>query len=101
MSKPKEPMNWEKEFYNQFTHDWPPAWNYPSTLRSCPASAIAFIRRLIENMDRPGVDEEFMERWAGQIIFLPMSAMEHWSECLPKQLREMLHEAGVRVKEGK
>jgi len=102
MSKPrevgkKEMLNWLRDlslkYYSiELTH--PHLVKPPTEKDKIIHDAI---RRLIEK--GPEVDNAFIERWTSQIFFLPLNAMAVWYECIPKQLRDMLREAGVRVKE--
>jgi hypothetical protein len=48
---------------------------------------------------QPEVDEKFINDWSSKLIFLPLGATEHWTKAMPKQLKQMLQEIPVRIKE--
>ena len=56
------------------------------------------IHKFIEQ-GKPRVDEKFIEKWSERLIFLPLGADEHWTEAMPRQVKQMLAEAGVEVRD--
>ena len=48
---------------------------------------------------KPSVTKEFVDKWANRLIFLPLGVTEHWTRAVPRQLIQMLAEAGVEVSE--
>jgi len=55
------------------------------------------IRRLIEN--QPRVDEKFIASWANTIMVMRLNPNEDWTESIFIQLKQMLREIPVRIKE--